>query len=188
MDSDKSKFILNAILDTQATIRAIDVKIGYLLAALLVPFTLIGRIWAHFFNLHVALPFHLDDFLFIAFLLMWVFTILCFIRALSAIDNPARHIINASHCQGVFYGGGLYQFGFLDSVLNREMVRASNDITSFLARIPDARINIQSELAFEQMKLIYIRDIKLHRLRVGITSAQIWFCIGFLSFVLSKIY
>ncbi len=188
MDSDKSKFILNAILDTQATIRAIDVKIGYLLAALLVPFTLLGRIWAHLFNLHVTLPFHFGDLLFVAFLLMWAFAVLCFICALSAIDNPARHIINASNYQGVFYGCGLYQFGVLDSVLNREIVRASNDVTSFLARIPDVAINIQSELAFEQMKLIYIRDIKLHRLRVGITSAQIWFCIGFLSFVLSKIY
>jgi hypothetical protein len=188
MDSDKSKFILNAILDTQATIRAIDVKIGYLLAALLVPFALLGRIWAHLFNIHATLPFHIGDLLFFAFLLTWVFSILCLIRALSAIDNPAIHIINYRNYSGIFYSGGLYEFEFFDSFQNRKSIRASDNVVSFLAKVPDSEINIQNELAFEQMKLIYIREIKLYRLKIGIRIAAFWFLIGLFSFTLSKFH
>ena len=188
MDSDKSKFILNSILDTQATIRAIDVKIGYLLAALLVPFALLGRIWAHLFNIHATLPFYIGDLLFFAFLLTWIFSILCLIRALSAIDNPAIHIIDHRNYNGIFYSGGLYQFEFFDSFQNRKSIRASENVVSFLAKVPDSERNIQNELAFEQMKLIYIREIKLHRLKTGIIAAICWFAIGLSSFASSKLY
>lgn len=189
MDSRKSKFILNAILDTQATIRAIDVKIGYLLAALLVPFALLGRIWAHLSNIHSILTnYHIGDILAGTFLLLWIFSILCFIRALSAIDNPTDHINNSHRYKGIFYSGGLYKFGFLDSFLNRNFIKAHDEVPTFLSKIPNNTAEVLHELTLEQMKLIYIREIKLHRLKIGITAATFWFLFGFASFTSSKLY
>lgn len=48
---NKTAFLAGALLDAQATIRAIDVKVGALLVGLLAPFSSIGRICAHFEHL-----------------------------------------------------------------------------------------------------------------------------------------
>lgn len=186
MDS-KNAFIAKSIDDIQLTVRAIDVKIGALLAGIIVPFSSFGRIWAHFHHIRSVLPWEIGLILWAIFFLMWFCTIFILVRGLSAIDNPALHIVNAGKYTGSFYGGGLYTFGFLDAMLNRSIVKASKDVSTFSADLPNSKDEISDELVFEQLKLIYIRDIKLFRLNIGIKLAGSCLFIGFLSFVISKL-
>lgn len=183
---NKTAFLAGAILDIQSTIRAIDVKIGALIVALLAPFANMGRICAHFqhilnFNKTLGLT------LVVVFFFAWIAALIALVRALAAIENPAKHITNYTKHKGTFYGGGLYQFGLLDTYLNREVIKASKDVASFEQDIPDTKKEIETELAFEQLKLLYIRDLKLHRLKYAIYFGSAWFFVGILSYLISKL-
>ncbi|EAT16736.1 hypothetical protein HTZ97_05630 [Desulfuromonas acetoxidans] len=186
MDS-KTNFIVAAIGDTQAVIRAVDFKVAALLAAMLLPISSLGRIWAHVshFSLSVGLCWGLifgGTFLF-----LWLFAVLTLVRSISAIDNPSRHIVNSSSYNGSFYGGGLYEFGLLDAIVNRGVVKASKDVVSFSGDYPDCEDGLVSELTFEHMKLIYIRDVKMHRLRLGLNASFLWVLVGVIIYIVSKI-
>jgi hypothetical protein len=183
---DKKEFIFEAILDTQETIRAIDVKIGALLAALLIPFSSLGSIWTYFTIVYSNYPKVIGIVLPVIFGLSWILSIISLIRALSAIDNPANHIINSAQYKGSFYGGGLYQFGVLDSLINRDIIKASKDVATIVADAPNTPDEIINELAFEQLKLIYIREVKLFRLKMTIKFSSIWLSTGVFSYCLSK--
>lgn len=184
---NKVTFIAGAILDIQSTIRAIDVKIGALLVAVLMPFSNLGRICAHFQNISQCYNKPLTLVLLVLFFSAWVLSIIALIRGIAAIDNPANHIVNSSEYKGSFYGGNLYNFGFLDCLLNRSIIKANKDVSAFGLDIPENKSKIETELIYEQMKLIYIRDIKLHRLKWGINLASVWFITGLFSYVISKI-
>lgn len=93
-----------------------------------------------------------------------------------------------STCKGTFYGGRLYRFGFLDTLLNREIIKADKDIASFAATYPNTLDEIELELSFEHMKLIYIREIKLHRLNFSLRLSAIWFAVGLCAFAYLKAY
>ncbi|EMI4223263.1 hypothetical protein V6439_002377 [Vibrio parahaemolyticus] len=182
MDS-KSDFIAVAIQDCQATIRATDIKVGALLAGLLLPFSQVSQIWKYLEQLSTILECNTVTYLFFA---LWFLAICSLVRTISAIDNPSNHIVNESTCHGAFYGGGLYRFGFLDSLLNREMIKASKDIASFSATYPDTPDEIELELSFEHMKLIYIREIKMHRLDFSLKITGLWFILGICAFLYLK--
>lgn len=182
MDS-KAQFISAAIADCQATIRATDVKVGALLAGLLLPFSQISNIWEYLTQLSAMLEHQIVTFVFFG---IWFIAICALVRTISAIDNPANHIVNESTCKGSFYSGGLYSFGFLDSLLNRDLVKANKDVANFSQSYPDSPDDIELELSFEHMKLIYIREIKLHRLNFALKVSAIWFAFGMCAFLYLK--
>ncbi|EKA7371671.1 hypothetical protein OL330_000860 [Vibrio parahaemolyticus] len=182
MDS-KSDFIMAAIQDCQATIRATDVKVGALLAGLLLPFSQITQVWKYLDQLSTFIECNAVTYLFFA---LWFLAICSLVRTISAIDNPSNHIVNESTCKGAFYGARLYRFGFLDSLLNREVIKADKDIASFAETYPDTPDGIELELSFEHMKLIYIREIKMHRLDFSLKIAALWFILGICAFLYLK--
>lgn len=186
--NSRNEFIAKAIEDTQLTIRAMDVKNGALLAGLLVPFSALGRIWAHFSHLSSAVPFFLGLAVGVLFFSLWAFCIYVLIKALAALDNPASHVINSSGQAGSFYSGGLYTFSLLDSFMNREVIKASRDISHQLGLVPNNPQDIAGELVFEQLKLTYIRDIKIHRFNMGARVSAFWVFLGAISFIVSKIW
>ncbi|MEZ8141908.1 hypothetical protein [Enterovibrio sp. FF113] len=57
------------------------------------------------------------------------------------------------------------------------------DIANVAATYPDTADGIELELSFEHMKLIYIRDIKLHRLNFSLAVSAIWFAVGLCAFI-----
>jgi len=186
MDST-AEFIKEAILDIQTTIRAIDTKIAALLTTLIVPFTFLGRIWSHLSYICTLEQKTLGVALFFSFFIVWALSIFSLARGLSAIDNPANHIVNSSKHKGLFYGGGLFEFSLIDSFINRKVIKASKDVKSHLADLPSSQDEINEELAFEQMKLIYIRDIKIYRFKTGFNLACIWLTLGVSIFLISKL-
>lgn len=180
---NKTHFIAAAIQDCQATIRATDVKVGALLAGLLLPFAQISHIWGYLENLALLIESHCFT---VVFFLLWFSAIFSLVRTISAIDNPASHIVNEDTCKGAFYGTKLYDFGFWDSFLNRKVVKAKKDITNFASAYPSSEQDIELELSFEHMKLIYIREIKLHRLQFALRLSATWFVIGMCAFIYFK--
>ena len=181
---NKTHFIAAAIQDCQATIRATDVKVGALLAGLLLPFSQISHIWGYL----EALGLLIDTYAFtLFFFFLWFSAIFLLVRTISAIDNPASHIVNEGTCKGAFYGTKLYDFCFFDSFLNRKVVKAKKDITNFSSAYPNSKQEINLELSFEHMKLIYIREIKLYRLQFALRLSATWFFIGMCAFIYFKL-
>lgn len=180
---NKAQFIMAAIEDCQATIRATDVKVGALLAGLLLPFSQISHIWKYLTQLSEMIESQNVTFV---FFFLWFTAICVLIRTISAIDNPADHIVNGNTCKGSFYSGGLYRFGFLDSLLNREVIKADKDVANFSLSYPNSPDEIELELSFEHMKLIYIREIKLHRLNFSLKVSAFWFVFGVGAFIYLK--
>lgn len=187
MDS-KTDFLMAAISDTQATIRAIDVKVAALLVGILAPFANTNRVFGHLGHFGIQSPQWLTLGIAVLFLCAWLFGLAALVRAIGAIDNPAQHIINASACVGSFHAGGLYKLGLLDVFLNRDIIKASKDPLSYAAQLPDSKEAIEGELVFEQMKLAYIRDVKFNRLAWGMRFSLLWFILGIGIFISSKYF
>lgn len=182
----KLDFVSAAIVDTQATIRAIDVKVATLLVGILAPLANINRIFAHLDHYVLQSPRLVFVTIVVSFLLAWLLALIALIRATGAIDNPAHHIINTSNCKGTFYGGGLYNLSIVDVFCNRNIIKASKDPQSFATQLPANDAEMETELVFEQMKLAYIRDVKLNRLGWGLRFSLIWLAVGIGVFLSSK--
>lgn len=183
---NRTDFVYAAIQDTQATIRAIDVKVGILLVGLLAPFSNLGRIVAHTSHLVSTTDFIIGYGLSITFFALWALALTSLVMSVSAIDNPAAHIASSSKFKGAFYGGGLYRLSIIDALLNRDTVKAEMDFASFSKAIPTSDNETEEELIFEHMKLIYIREIKLVRLKFSYRFAICWFIFGLIIYGASK--
>jgi hypothetical protein len=178
-------FMHRAIEENQLNIRAIDVKIGALLAAVLLPLAATPRIFAHLENFYGLWP-HWSMFVVnMAFLLMWLLALGCLVLAMTAIDNPAVHIPNVKLYKGSFYGGGLFKLSLVDALVNRADVIAAKRPVDYMSELPMTDQDIMGELTFEQMKLAYIRDVKMNRLKWGLRFAGIWLALGICIFLSS---
>jgi hypothetical protein len=186
MDNYKIAFTQFAISDIQATIRAIDVKVGALLVLVLAPFSAISKVFYHIDKLCCCHPKFIFIVISVAFFATWLLALTSLVRAISALDNPACHIINSQTQKGTFYGGGLYIFGILDALFNRDIIKANKDVATFSKDIPCTEEDIALELVFEQMKVIYIRDIKANRLKWGIRFASSWLILGICIYLSSR--
>lgn len=187
---NKVLFMLAAVGDIQATIRAIDVKAGALLTALLLPLASLGKIWNHLTA--ISASFH--DFVGIIFgslfFLLWLCVLFILVKIISPLDNPSCHVTNTNSCTGVFYSGHLYGgiFSFADYFFNGRIICASKSTSEFLEELPVSDDLLIKELAFEQMKLVYIRDIKLFRLNMALTLAGLWLLVSVVVYLFSKIF
>lgn len=186
MDNLRLAFIQAALSDVQATIRAIDVKVGALIVLVLAPFANISRVFAHVDKLCCRSPKLLFIAIAVCFFASWFLALASLVRAVGALDNPARHIVNATNQKGMFFGGGLFVFNIADAFLNRHGVKSKRDLVDFSKDIPSSVEDIEMELAFEQMKVIYIRDLKATRLKWGVRFATIWLLLGTSIFFISR--
>lgn len=183
---EKIDFITMALVDTQSTIRAIDVKIGALLTGMLLPIASLGKIWWHLNHISLAINHVVVIMAGIFFFSLWIFSVLLLVRAISAIDSPTNHIINSDQYKGAFYGAYLYKFGWRDMIVNRAENKATKEVNQFVDDYPDSRETTVLALTFEHMKLIYIRDIKLFRLNLALKLGFIWLSLGISVYVFSK--
>lgn len=184
--TEKLQFIRDSILDIQSTIRVIDTKIAVLLVILLSPLSNLGSISTHIESFVTKFPDCFDWFIVLIFIISWVLSVIAAIRVISSIDNPASHIVNNDKYSGVFYSGGLYSAGILDVFFNRLILKASKDVDRHLTTFPDSDESIEKELVFEQMKLVYIRDLKLCRLSFSISATFIWLPVGLFIYSYSR--
>jgi hypothetical protein len=178
-------FLHRAVEENQLTIRAIDMKIGALLAALLLPLGAASRIFAHlehFYRLWPHWPMFAVNSM---FLVAWLLALGCLVLGIAAIDNPAAHIPHAKAYKGCFYGGGLFKLRLSDALVNLGDVMANKNPTDYMNQLPVTDLEILGELTFEQMKLVYIREMKFNRLKWGVRLAGVWLVLGICIFLSS---
>ncbi|MDM5181180.1 hypothetical protein PO883_28770 [Massilia sp. DJPM01] len=184
--NDRAGFLAGSIVDMQATIRAIDVKVAGLLVVLLIPLQNLHRVFKHlkhFCNVTPSWPAMVVACL---FLLVWFLAFYSLVRAVAAVGNPVNHINNPTGLNGSFFLGGLYKLNFIDAFFTRRKVKSRHDPMYVKSRLPVAATDVEAELVFEQMKLAYIRDIKLHRLYWGLMLSLVWLLLGIAIFIASK--
>jgi len=175
---DKFDFLHSAIQDTQQNIRAIDFKIGALLAGCIVPFPQIREIFK-FLTLN---EYWWQHALAAVIFAIWLVTVLILLSALSAIDNPSKHIADNVNQKGLYFGGGLFKFN-LFNLFWRTKSFATKSVQSYKNEIEDSSLDISKELAYEHLKLIYIRDLKIFRLRYATGLIFVLIIIGSISFL-----
>ena len=182
----KIEFIYDSIHDIQSTIRAVDTKVATLLIVISIPLTNIGKIVNHLENLLFKGYRIFGWILVVVFVLSWILSLVAAVRAITAIDDPLKHINNSSRFKGAYYGGKLYKMGFIDVFLNRDILKASKDVDGHYVDFPEQDIDIAKELIFEQMKLAYIRDIKICRFNFSIQATYLWFSFGLIIYFCSR--
>jgi hypothetical protein len=186
--NSRKEFAVAAIAEAQATIRALDVKLAALLVAVLAPIPLLPSIAECFAGIYSRWSGFLVGSTLVVFSLCWALAILCYARAIGAISSPSKHILNGTSFTGSLYGPGLFNFLPIDAILNRSSVISKIDPLAHVMTMPSTPDDIERELAFEHMKLIYIRDIKLLRLQWGFRFSGTAISIGSLLFVVSRYY
>ncbi|MGC3818755.1 hypothetical protein [Acinetobacter sp. G11] len=177
---DKLEFLHSAIQDTQQNIRAIDFKIGALLAGCIVPFPQIREI----FKFLTANELWWQQALATIILAIWLLTVIILLLALSVIDSPSKHINDSTDQKGLYFNTGLFKFN-LFNIFWRTDNFSKKSVQDYKNEIEDTTLDISKELAFEHLKLIYIRDLKIFRLRHAVVLIFILIIVGSISFIVT---
>jgi hypothetical protein len=183
-----SKYLYASITDIQSTIRSIDTKISALLLILIFPLNNISKIANHVENFCSNLPWIVELPVIFLFAMSWVLSFFIGIIGLSAIDNPSKHIKKQTSFKGTYYSGNLYKMSPLDALYNRRDLKSSIEFNEHYSNFPARQQDIIRELVFEQMKLIYIRDVKLYRLKTIIRGIFAWLIAGTIIYICSRFF
>lgn len=176
------EFIYAAISDTQEIIRTIDSKIEMLLLFLIIPMTGLPGLLAQAKNLWSAHPSCASHgaiaVVLLVFVVTWFLAFYCSFRTLSSISNPSTRIRKPCGARGTFYRGGEYAVGFWDVFVNRSKVVSKSTTQDVVESLPGDDGVLLCELAAEQLKVIYIRDIKIIRQQWAYKFAFAWIIAG----------
>ncbi len=174
-------FMVESIKDIQETIRAIDTKVGILLAALAVTIPFVRDAIA---------AVHINGFAFDArhilgsiAIVILVIAAAVAIRALSGIDNAAAHIRTEAKPDNAFYAGGLFALRATDALFSRRSLQSRRSLEDFIGTMPRTFAMVEGHLAHEIMSVAYIRDVKLYRQRWAFRLTGIAGLLGLLSLV-----
>lgn len=177
-------FMYQSISDMQATVRLIDTKLGFILILNIIPITNVGVIYSEMFRTLSADNGCIVQIFKCAIVVMcvilWILACVCTYRGIAAIDNPMNHIkVLNEQANGAFYSGGLYGRSLIDAIFNRSSVLSKKTFTEYCEDMPATDDQIFKELAFDKMKLAYIRDTKLLRQKWAFRFTICWIYIGF---------
>jgi hypothetical protein len=180
--TDEGAFIswgLESIKDIQGTIRAVDAKIGILLAALAFPLKDVAEryIAAHSSGISFASVF------FTLAIISYGIGILLSVLTLSGIGGSHNHATGTGHFN-TFYAAAMFRLNFIDALFRRREIRSSMSVEKFVDEIPKTCDRMLLDIAAEIMQLAYIRDLKILRQRYAFLFTGIAFLLGFIGFAL----
>jgi len=174
-------FLYKSIEDAQNTIRAIDIKVGFLFAISIIPMSSLDKIISTFNCLSsVQIGF------FWVTIFIWGTSIFILFKTIVGISSPATHILGFENQKGIFYMPALFKFSWIDRLYNSK-VQSKMNIEDMTIDIPKDYDEIIKELTFEKMKLSYIRDIKLERSTSCFYLTFSWIVLGGITTIWSKI-
>lgn len=154
------RFLLGAVADMQTTIRAVDTKVGILLAALTLPLRFAGDAVAHAHALHGFL--RIGDLAGLLGGLAYAGAAVMALRTLVGVLSPAGAVPGVTR-YNTFYAPKLYDLRPLDAFLDRGSHTPRMSLQQFVAAVPGSEHSVVEDLSAEIMALAYIRDIKLKR-------------------------
>lgn len=179
---DKCDLLRESIVDTQQTVRAIDVKAGFFLVFLCLPLSQMDKITT---GLHALFKIH-DFWLFLIVpnFALWIISLLLLVFSVFPLNNPKDSIdFNGfqNHPTGVFFGGYLFPKLGLGAALNIHHVPKASKTFVQEKQIIDSLTDdqVKEELIFERMKLISIRDLKIKRLQKSLFTTIFWVVLSF---------
>lgn len=158
-------FLYKVINDTQTTIRALDVKLGFLFAFYCAP--LIG--WKAALETFDSFEHLFLKTLLSLVLVVWLFGLYSLFLALRPIHNP-KILVNDS-VKGVAYNADLFDSNEFDYLFNTPIV-PKVDVDSYVDNLPSSEV-LKKELTYDLYKLVFIRDVKMLRVKSVIYCAFI---------------
>jgi hypothetical protein len=183
VEDKRFEFLVASVSDIQNIIKAVDTKVGFLLVFLGIPVSGLSKIFNVFSALFVCYEFGWWKFFVLVyiflFILCWCLSFLTAIRVLTSIHNPNAHIKDAPENHGSFFVGGLFRMSYKELFITRKDLKSQISFVEFAQKSPQNKEQVISELIFEQMKLAYIRDIKIFRQNWAFLFTLIWLCVGF---------
>ncbi|EPE9487820.1 TPA: hypothetical protein MH583_26645 [Klebsiella pneumoniae] len=181
MNEKKIEFLYQSINDTQATIRATDVKIGFLFVVIFLPLTSVEGLSKAVAKLWDS-PYHLG-LVSVITALLWLCSVYVLFKSLSPITDIKKHMIGIIPSD-TFYMGGMPIIGIKDFFKIND-VRASQDVQTYLLALPQDDQKLLEALASEKMKVSLIRNVKNLRVNVCTNLTLGWLTLGMF---LSTIY
>ena len=159
----KIEFVINSINDIQGTIRAIDAKFFGTIALFLLPLTEIDEISKAFKNLYINSEC-LTSFVLIALIIAWLIGIILSFIGIYSISNPSDSISGVSEAKtkGLFYQPNQFKFNFFSQFFSGS-VKSKQTLLEIIEEIKLEENDRFNELVYEQIKLAYIRDVKITR-------------------------
>lgn len=179
-NSQKINFLYQSIADTQATIRALDVKTGFLFVVTFIPLAELKEILEVCKALNEASSWYLA--LIIPVVLLWLSAVISLFSCTVSISNPRQHI-EGKLPEGIFFTNSLYTFNFIDNFINFP-IKSNITIEEYGGKLPNKEEEIVNELSFEKMKLAYIRDVKIKRSSFCTLASFAWLIAGGFTWIL----
>lgn len=179
VEDKKISFLYKSIEDSQAVVRAVDVKASFLFAVNLLPITALDKIFKiaqDLYNYHNCFSL-----LIVLVLLTWLTALYLLFKTVVSISNPAGNIKlggeTEDHPSGIFYMPLTFKLSLLDSFIkpSRESLQS---LSEKLEALPSSEVEIVKELTFEKMKVAFIRDIKINRLSLCFKCTFLWLLLG----------
>lgn len=171
--SDRFTFLTQAINDVQSTIRAIDVKIGFLFVLVFLPSTQAAPLKDYIQASGRTMGW--EDTLLLIIMAAWVLSIYMLFMSVGAISNPSTKVTGPKP-SGIYHGSGLYEISFLDLFTNSR-VRSEKTVDELNGEISGKVDDLEKELIYELLKVSYVRDMKAARF-VACLRATIFWVIG----------
>jgi len=168
-----TSYLYQSVTDIQNTIRAFDVKLGFLFMVIFLPLAGLKDLVP---QLQVLIDKNLYKALLSASFISWLFALYFLFLGVRPINN-SKESIEGDAPKGTFYAGGLYTFQGIDYFWNFP-IKTNNDMKDFISSLPKNDDDIHKELVFEIHKLAYIRDVKAKRTTACIYSILV---LGFIS-------
>jgi hypothetical protein len=187
-ESSQSHFLYTSIADIQATIRAMDFKANVLLLVLFVPISRVTDISGairHFGAGQFGKLGWIPIIMAAAVAIFWLASLVLTFWYVSAVHDPSAHVTGKKP-PGTFYSPTLYKVRLWNIESRRSASAQSLD--DHLAQIPANDEDVCRELAFEQMKLVYIRSRKMALIKWGYLCTGIAASLGFVLALLSFIF
>ncbi len=182
----KREFLYNAIADTVSTIRAVDTKLHIVLGLYLIPLVITDGLFKAMSNWSKAQDWNDLCFLQVAVsilaaasLLLWITGVIISLRGIIAISDPAD-VIEGEKPEGTFYHvGSLVKAGLFH-------FKIDSKLADYMSKLPKSDSEVVKELAFEQMKLAYIREVKITRHKMAAYLAVLWGILTILTMIFCR--
>lgn len=172
------EFLYKAIADSQATVRAIDVKLGFLFIIIFAPLFSIDKLYPLINSIaHTSTPALVMT---VAIGVIWALSVFSQFMALMPISNPANRVVGGGNL-GIFFGGDLYSLSMADAFLNLRST-PSRSLDDDVNALPKDDDSIIKELAFEKAKLTYIKIVKMKRADVSTKLILSWLTLSLFTY------
>jgi len=163
-------YLYQSIGDIQGTIRQLDLKANAVLVFLTLILTVTDHIGAAVYSvLHSGVWW--AGYLFaIGIPATWFLAIFLCYRAINAVFiRQKSDAVERAH--GTFFGEAQFTVAPFAALFGRGMPREKPKLEVFYEKLPADEVAISKELAYEQLRLFYIRDVKAIRVHFAFLAA-----------------